>query len=235
MTIRIILLLIVFTRFGLAQTIQETLIVGLLQGASQIDFNGHPPEPVFHDGLMIINSDTVKGQIKVSWGKVYFFNDSVKKTFKNHSFIRKASGIIFYPFVRNNPKQNSIKSKKITSLRLFAADTLITKNGYTDFIHIGTSSHLFRKIYSGSLEIYDYNNTTNESPGYIAEQLIVLDNGKMIEGISSETSAKKFLIKCINNKFNKNFVKTDFRHMVDIIKWLNHNDVTLVDSKNPKD
>ena len=227
MLIRITLLLVFFNRLGFAQTIPEMLFLGVLQGASQIDFNGHPPEPAFHNGLIIINSDTIKGQIKVSSSKVYFFNDSVKKAFKNHSFIRKASGIIFSPFVNNNPKKNFIKTKEVTSVRLFAADTLITKNNHMDFIHIGNSPRLCRRIYSGSLEIFDYSNTTDETPGYIAEELVVLDNGKIIP--PSNSSAKIYLVNCINKKFNKDYKTSDFKRRIDVIYWLKCNDINSVD------
>lgn len=229
MTIRITLLLIVFTRLGLAQTIPEMLLFGLLQGVSQIDFNVYPKEPVFHNGLIVMNSDTIKGQIKLVGGRVYYFNDSIEKAIKikNKPFYRKVL-LIVWPYSKD-PKKNSIKAKKITSVRLFAADSLITKDRHMDFIHIDESPILFRRVYSGSLEIFDRAYTTDEGPGYITAGLVVLDKGKRIEDIPHYNDPKKYLVKCINKKFNKDFKTSDFRRLIDVINWLNKNDMTSVD------
>jgi hypothetical protein len=225
---KIILLFIILTKVSFAQTVAETILLSLAQGVSESDFLSAYIAPKFHNGFIVINSDTIRGQIKVGGRKVFFFNDSIKKIYKNHSFVRRASGVMFYPFVRNNPQWNFVRTKKVTSVRLFAADTMITKNSYMDFIHIGTSSSLFRRIYAGSIEIFDRNYITDESAGYFGDNLIVLDNGNRLGDAAPESNPKKYLIKCINKKFDKNFGRTDFRRMIDVIKWLQANDKSYI-------
>jgi hypothetical protein len=200
--------------------------------AKAISENGIPTGPLdakFHNGLIVINKDTIKGQIRVvGWG-VFFFNDSVEKSIKikNKTFVRKVASVLLFPLVNKDPKKNYIKAKKITFVRLFAADTLITKNGYMDFIHIGKSQSLSRRIYSGSFEIFDNNNCTDEYPGYIENGLVVLDNGKIIP--PSNSSPKKYLVNCINKKFHKDYKTSDFKRRIDVIYWLKCNDINSVD------
>ncbi|MEO6304414.1 MAG: hypothetical protein ABIP51_14710 [Bacteroidia bacterium] len=225
---KIIILFFVLTKFGFAQTAPEMLLLGL---GNAIRENGIPSghlEAKFHNGLIVINADTIKGQIKIGGGGVFFFNDSVEKCIKkNKPFIRKVASVVFFPFINKDPKKNYIKAKKITFVRLYAADSLITKNGYMDFIHIGKSPSLSRRIYSGSVEIFDNNYCTDEYPGYIEDGLVVLDSGKIITAYNS--APKKYLVNYINKKFNKDFKTSDFKRRIDVIYWLKRNDINSVD------
>jgi hypothetical protein len=229
---KITLLLLVLTNLGLAQTVPETLLLTIGQGISETDFPSSSIRPKFHNGLIFIKSDTIKGQIKVVGKRVYYFNDSVEKSIKlkNKTIVRKVALVVFFPFISKDPKKNFIKTKKVTAVRLFAADTLITKNDYTDFIHIGKSSSIYRRIYSGSIQIFDHDFCTNENPGYINDALTVLDNGKRMD--MPYDSPKKYLIKCINKKFQKDFKTSDFRHIIDVIYWLKLNDYIDPNAKN---
>lgn len=220
----------VITKFGFTQTLTETLLLSLGQAISENGIPSGPLDAKFHNGLIVINTDTIKGQIKISGGRVFFFNDSVEKCIKikNKTVVRKVALVLLFPFVNKDPKKNHIKANKITFVRLFAADTLITKNGYMDFIHIGKFPSLYRRIYSGSVEIFDNNYCTDEYPGYIEDGLVVMDNGKIIPS-SSSRSPKKYLVNCLNKKFNKDFKTSDFKRRIDIIYWLKHNDINSVD------
>lgn len=227
MTKQLIFFFLVILKIGFTQTIAETIFISLGQAIASDGINKGPLKGKFHNGLIVINADTIKGQIKIAGGGVFFYNDSVEKLIKakNKSLIRKVASFLL--FTSNDPKKNYIKSKKITFVRLFAADTMITKKGFMDFIHIGKSLSFYRKIYSGSLEIYDINYCTDEYPGYIENGLAVLDNGKIIE--PSSISAKKYLVESINNKFNKGFKASDFKRRLDVINWLKQNDINSVE------
>ncbi len=229
MTKNIILLLFVITKFGFSQTVAETVLLSIGQGISQIDIPSGPLDAKFHNGLIVINTDTIKGQIKIGSRKVLFFNDSVENCIKikNKPFIRKLALVLLFPFVSKDPKKNYIKTKQITSIRLFAADTLITKSGHMDFVRIEKFPYLYRRIYSGSVEIFDNNYCTDEYPGYIEDGLVVLDNGKIIP--SSNSSPKKHLVNCINKKFNMDFKTSDFKRRIDVIYWLKRNDINSAD------
>ncbi len=229
MTKKLIFFLLVITKFGFTQTIAETIIISLGQAIATEGINSSPLEAKFHNGLIVINADTIKGQIKIDGGTVFFYNDSVEKRIKakNKSLIRKVASVLLFPFINNNPKRNHIKSKKINFVKLLAADTLITNDGYMDFIHIGKSTSFYRNIYSGSLAIYDLNYCTDEYPGYIENDLVVLENGKIIP--RSNNSTKKYLVNCINKKFNKDFKTTDFKKRIDVIHWLKANDGAIAD------
>jgi hypothetical protein len=228
---RITILLLLLTSLVKAQTVLETLLLGLGNAIAQ---NGIPTSyvaPKFHKGFIVLNTDTLKGQIKVRGNKVCFFNDSIERIIKmkNKPLIRKVASIIFFPFINNDPKRNFIKANRINSVRLFASDTLLTRNNYMDFIHIANSSVLYRRIYSGSIEIFDRNYNTDENPGYVADELIVMDNGKRISDVPNYSIPKKYLVECINKKFNKDFKTSDFRSKIDVIYWLYRNDTNLVD------
>lgn len=97
-----------------------------------------------------------------------------------------------------------------------------------DFIKIEKYPYLMRRIYTGSITIYDRNYNTDENPGYIADELIVHDNGKKIADIPYNGGPKKYLVKCINKKFNKDFKPADFRNKTDVIYWLYRNDTNSV-------
>ena len=227
---KIILLLFLLTNFGFAQTLTETLLLGLAKGIAENGISSSHAYPKFHNGLILINADTIKGQVKIIGSRVCFFNDSIERMYKikNKPLIRKVASIIFFPFIKNDPKKHFIKANKVNSVRLFAADTLITKNNFMDFIHIEKYPYLLRRIYSGSIEIFDNNYCTDEYPGYIEDGLVVLDNGKIIPS-SNSSSPKKYLVNCVNKKFNKVFKSSDFKRRIDVIYWLKGNDSLIAD------
>lgn len=229
MTKNIILLLLIITKIGFSQTVAETALSLFGQAVSEKGIPSSHIDAKFHNGLIIINTDTIKGQIKIVGKRVHFFNDSVEKCIKikNKTLIRKVALVLFFPFVSKDPKKNFIKTAKVTSVRIFSADTLITKHSYMDFIHIDNSKSLYRKIYSGSIEIYDDNYCTDEYPGYIEDRLVVVDNGTIIP--PSNSSPKKHLVTCINKKFNKDLKASDFKQRIDVIRWLKGNDINAVD------
>lgn len=197
MTKYITLLLFSLVDCFLAQTTTDILVSGL-GSVVEVAVRANHVDTEFHNGFIIVNSDTVRGSVKFGSRRIYYTNGIEKKSFK---------------------------IKKVTSVRLFAADTLITNNGYMDFIHLGKfSGILYRRIYSGSFEIYDSNFFSDEIPGYIGNDLIILDEGKIIQDPASSSLPKKYMVKCINKKFNKDLKTSDFARKVDVIKWLQLND-----------
>lgn len=225
---RITLFLLILYKFGLAQTVPEALLLGLGTAAAD-GFQRDLAPTKFHKGFIVTNSDTIKGQIRLGGKRIYFITDSMAKAnkAKKPSMARKVTRFIFSPFLRKDFDKKYIKMKQASFVRVYAEDTLITRNGFMDFNHIGPSWLMYRKIYSGSIDIFDHTISTDENRGYIDDDLVVMDNGKIIT--STYAITKKYLVNCINKKFNKDFKTSDFRRKIDVIYWLKLNDINSVE------
>jgi hypothetical protein len=113
----------------------------------------------------------------------------------------------------------------VTMVRLFAADSLLNNQVYTDYVKLNNDKHcLWRQVYKGSFEIYDDLYASNERPGKTGDYLVVKeqDASKTIAGFWA-ISPKKNMIDYVNSRYSKNFNRRDFASVVDVINWLKMN------------
>lgn len=157
----------------------------------------------FHNGFLItVKNDTIKGKIKMT-----------AKT-KNAVIVK-----------RNQKPDTVIKFENITQVRLYAYDSSLTTNSFTDYIKIPCcSKRLFRQIYNGKFQMFDELLYSNENIGMVGNEIIIKDN-KQFKGITGfwTVNSKKSIIEYINIRYSKNFNKKDFKSKADIIKWLQTN------------
>lgn len=118
----------------------------------------------------------------------------------------------------------TVKVCDVTMVRLFAADSLLNNQVYTDYVKLNDKHCLWRQVYKGSFEIYDDLYASNERPGKTGEYLIIKeqDGPKTIAGFWA-ISPKKNMIDYVNTRYSKNFNRKDFARVVDVINWLKIN------------
>ncbi len=119
----------------------------------------------------------------------------------------------------------TIKVCDVNMVRLFAADSLLNNQVYTDYVKLNNDKHcLWRQVYKGSFEIYDDLYASNERPGKTGDYLVVKEQegSKTIAGFWA-ISPKKNMIEYVNSRYSKSFNQRDFASVVDVINWLKLN------------
>jgi hypothetical protein len=199
------LLLFMFSSFmGKAQNdeIIIELVFILLKTVAEGVVNNISTNLVAHDGFIVTNSnDTLKGLVQL--------NIPTTKTVK-----------LYTP-----NKDSIINISTISMIRINNYDSSFAQTNYTDFVRFKKNPFvLYRKIFSGSFELYDNCNYVNEKISTIGSEFIVTKFNKPDVKINPPFSAKRELIDFINLHYHKQFKKSDFPRKVDVIKWLQKND-----------
>ncbi len=199
------LLLFMFSSFmGKAQNdaIIVELVFIILQTVVEGVIKANTPDFAAHDGFIITNSnDTLKGLVRL--------NTPTLKTVKLYT----------------SKKDSVIDISTISMIRMHNADSTFAQTNYTDFVHFKKSPYtLYRKVFTGSFELYDNCNYVNEKIGAIGSEFIVTKFNKPPLEITPTFGAKRELVDFINLHYHKQFKKSDFPKKVDVIKWLQKND-----------
>lgn len=174
------------------------VLAGTVKGPTGTD-----PLLSFHHGRIITNSkDTLEGFVKL------------QSSYKADCVVLKV-----------NSKDSLIPVKTIQKVKLFQADSLITQNKYFEYEQLSVKpGKLMRKIHTGKVLVYDNSLYSNEFPGDVADSVLVISNGAVIDNKKLNESPRLFLIDFVNQTFKQNLQRKEFRERKDIIMWLNKHD-----------
>jgi hypothetical protein len=156
------------------------------------------PPLKWQDGLIFTsNSDTISGWIKMD-------SDFDK--------------ILAFVGTNSKPLSKIIPVEEVQGIRLFAYDTTFGRSTkYTDYISVKKWKGLYRAIVKGKTSLFDNTGYSDEIPGYINYNLLLIEKE---DSITLIPNSKKKLIEMINKLFHQQFVSKNFKSKRDAIKWI---------------